>query len=137
MPAGAVTLADVRAADWSLKLGAIGSIVEGLQDVEQCIAIILTTPKGSDVLRPTFGTDLWRYLDAPINAALAAVVGEATGAITMWEPRVRVVSVKTAPMLDETTQSGAHLSVTVNWQLKLDEASARTFTTNVTIAGGA
>ena len=46
---------------------AIGRVVMGVDDVDQCIAIILTTPKGTDVLRPTFGTDLWKYIDAPIN----------------------------------------------------------------------
>jgi Bacteriophage baseplate protein W len=132
MPAGAVTLADITSADWSLKLGAIGSVVEGLDDVKQCIAIILTTPKGSDVLRPTFGADLWRYIDNPIDAALPAVVGETTAAITFWEPRVKVVSVKVAPLIDGTTQSGAHLSVAVTWQLRLD-ATAGAWTTNVTI----
>jgi len=65
MPAGAITLADITSADWSLMLDSpgqpgagIGNVVMGVDDVDQCIAIILTTPKGTDVLRPTFGTDL-------------------------------------------------------------------------------
>jgi Bacteriophage baseplate protein W len=133
VPAGAVTLADITSADWSLQLGAIGSVVEGLDDVEQCIAIILTTAKGSDVLRPTFGADLWRYIDSPIDAALPAVVAETTTAIALWEPRVKLVSVNVAPLIDGTTQSGAHLEVAVTWQLRLDTVPARTWTTNVTI----
>lgn len=132
-----MTLADITSADWSLALGAIGSVVEGLDDVEQCITIILTTPKGSDVLRPTFGTDLWRYIDNPIATAVPAIVSEATTAITLWEPRVKLSSVKVAPVVDGSTQSGAHLSVAVTWQLKLDAASSDFRTTIVTIAGGA
>src|SRR5271170_3448764 len=98
MPAGAITLADISSADWSLKLGAIGEVVQGIADVDQCIAIILTTPKGSDVLRPTFGTDLWKYIDAPISQAGPAVVREVTQSITQWEPRVKVLSVTTTPL---------------------------------------
>ncbi len=145
MSAGAITLADITSADWSLMLDStagatgagIGNVVQGLADVEQCIAIILSTPKGSDVLRPTFGADLWRYLDSPITAAIPAMVGETTTAIAQWEPRIKLISVKVAPVVDGTTQSAAHLSVAVTWQLKLDAAPPRFRTTIVTITGGA
>ena len=59
MPAGAITLADITSADWSLELGTIGGVVQGIADVEQCLGIIVTTPRGSDPLRPTFGANIW------------------------------------------------------------------------------
>ena len=37
MSAGAITLADIRSADWSLALGTIGEVVQGIADVEQCL----------------------------------------------------------------------------------------------------
>src|ERR1700733_1365464 len=99
MAFGAITLADITSADWSLELDApgepgsgIGNVVQGVNDVNQCIQIILTTPKGSDPLRPTFGADVWRYIDVPINTATPAIVREVTEAITLWEPRVTLVS---------------------------------------------
>jgi len=126
MPAGAITLADITSADWSLALdtpgipgSGIGNVVQGLADVNQCIRIILTTPKGSDPLRPTFGADVWRYIDSPINAAIPAIVREVTEAITRWEPRVTVVSVTASPVLGGDTQADAHLNVAVTWRLKL------------------
>jgi phage baseplate assembly protein W len=137
MPAGAITLADITSADWSLALGAIGDVVQGLADVEQCLGIIVTTPRGSDPLRPTFGADIWRFIDFPINRALPAIVSELTSAITMWEPRVNLVSVTARPVLDGSSQSGAHLEVTLNWQLKLGVNTAPTQTTTVTIPGAA
>ncbi len=137
MPAGAITLADITSADWSLKLGAIGEVVQGIADVDQCIAIILTTPKGSDVLRPTFGADLWSFIDNPITTAVPAIVSEVSAAIATWEPRVKLVSVSAAPVIDSSTQSGAHLDVTVTWQLQLDGAVSATQTTTVSISGGA
>ncbi|HUO06584.1 MAG TPA: GPW/gp25 family protein [Candidatus Binataceae bacterium] len=133
MSAGAVTLADISSADWSLKLGAIGNVVQGLGDVEQCLAIIVTTPKGSDPLRPTFGADVWRYIDFPISVALPAIVREVTTAVLVWEPRVTLISVNAAPVLDGSWQSGAHLNVTLQWQLKLGGAAAPTQSTSVGI----
>jgi uncharacterized protein len=137
MPAGAITLGEIAQADWSLRLGAIGEVVEGLDDVEQCLGIIVTTPRGSDPLRPTFGADIWRYIDFPVNLAIPAIVSELTAAITAWEPRVNLVSVAAQPANDASTQSGAHLEVTLNWQLKLGTAAALIQTTTVTIPGAA
>ena len=37
MQTGAMTLADITSADWSLALGAIGEVVQGIADVEQCL----------------------------------------------------------------------------------------------------
>lgn len=126
MPAGAITLSDITSADWSLALdtlgrpgSGIGNVVQGLADVNQCVGIILTTPKGSDPLRPTFATNLWQFIDYPINSLLAAVVREVTQALTLWEPRITLVSITAQPVIDNTAQSGAHLDVSVTWKLKL------------------
>ena len=135
MTAGAITLADITSADWSLALGAIGDVVQGIADVEQCLGIIVTTPRGSDPLRPTFGADIWRYIDFPISLALPAIVSELTSAIARWEPRVNLVSVSARPVNDVSMQSGAHLDVTLTWQLKLGVAASPIRTTTVTIPG--
>lgn len=128
MAAGSVTLGEIVARDWSLMLDStanggpgsgIGRVVQGLDDVGQCVKIILTTPKGADPLRPTFGADLWRYVDAPISIARAGLVREITEAITLWEPRIDVVKVTTTPIQSDLLQPGAHLSVDVVWRIKL------------------
>lgn len=137
MPAGAITLADITSADWSLELGTIGGVVQGIADVEQCLGVIVTTPRGSDPLRPTFGADIWRYIDFPIDEALPAIVRELTLAITTWEPRVNLISVTAQPVNDGSTQSGAHLDVTLTWQLQLGSAPSPAQTTTVTIPGAA
>jgi len=135
MLSGAITLDDIRSADWSLKLGAIGEIVEGIADVEQCLGIIVTTPQGTDPLRPTFGSNIWRYIDQPMNTALPAMVSELTSAITRWEPRVTLVSVTAQPVNDGGAQSGAHIDVTLNWQLKLGSTLTPLQSTIVSIPG--
>lgn len=137
------TLADITSADWSMKLdtpgepgSGLGRVVQGVDDVDQCIAIILTTPKGTDALRPTFGTEIWNFIDAPISEAGPAIVREVTQSITQWEPRVKVLSVRSAPVL-ETGQAGAQVEITISWQLDLGNMPAPAKTTTVTVAGTA
>jgi phage baseplate assembly protein W len=137
MSIDAVTLADITSADWSLKLGDIGEVVQGLNDINQCIAIILTTPPGSDPLRPTFGADLWRYIDNPLTVAIPSIVREVSVAIAMWEPRVTLQSVSVSPAANSSSQPGAHLNVTVTWQLKLAGPSSQSQRTVVRLGGNA
>jgi phage baseplate assembly protein W len=133
--AGATTLADITSADWSLKLGSIGDVVQGIADVEQCLGIIVTTPRGSDPLRPTFGADIWRYIDYPVNEALPSIVRELTSAITIWEPRVNLISVDAQAVNDGSTQSGAQLKIALNWELRLGTTPSPAQITTVTIPG--
>lgn len=87
-------ITDITARDWQLALGRPGKAVHGQEDIEQCFRVILTTPKGSDPLRPEFGSDVWRYVDYPIAHALPHLVRECWDAISLWEPRVVLESIK-------------------------------------------
>ena len=64
-----------------------------MDDLRQAIAIILRTPRGSDPLRPEFGSNLHLYIDYPINRARPHLVRETVEAIRRWEPRLSVVRV--------------------------------------------
>jgi hypothetical protein len=133
MANGVVTPADITSVDWSFALDSpdligsgIGNVVQGAADVDQCLRIIFSTPKGTDPLRPTFGTDVWQYVDYPINAAIPAIVREVTASITLWEPRVRLVRVKAVPVAGADNQAWASLSVVVLWSLKLGQGVSQT-----------
>ena len=104
-------LNEIQSVDWQPKLGEIGSVVEGMDDINQCIRIILTTRKGSDPHRPEFGADLWQYIDYPVNQAIPNIIREAMDAIHMWEPRVDINSIK--PTVD-----GAHVTLAIEWIIK-------------------
>jgi hypothetical protein len=88
-----IRIHEITATDWQPKLGELGGVVEGPADVDQCIRIILTTPKGSVPGRPEFGSDLWRYLGLPIDAARPQVVRETVDVVMRWEPRVEITRV--------------------------------------------
>ena len=81
-----------------------------------------STPRGSDILRPTFGCDLFTYIDRPINTSIPAIVRDVTEALTLWEPRITLISVAAAVQIDGTAQTGAKLLVTVTYKLKLTGA---------------
>ena len=109
------TLNEITYVDWQLKLNEIGSVSEGIEDINQCIAIILSTQKGSVPHRPTFGSDILKYVDYPINSAKANIIRETVDAITLWEVRVNVDSVSVE--IDET-----QLKIKVQWSLKEDSS---------------
>lgn len=93
---------------WSPKLGAQGETVTGVDDIAQCMRIILETHKGSDPLRPLFGSDVYLYIDRPLPAAAPHIVREAWDAIATWEPRAVVERIV-------VTSGVAHAVVEVHW----------------------
>ena len=107
----------------------IGNVVQGVDDINQCIGIILATPKGSDPLRSTFACDLWHWIDTPISVARPALVREIVEAITIWEPRVRLLSV----VIDLVPGTLSNLSVVIVWQLAVDVAGVGTQQLTLTV----
>lgn len=114
-----VDVTTITSADWSHKVGSYGEIVEGLEDIAQCIRIILGTPKGSDPHRPTFGCDAWQYLDWPTNKALPHIIRECTDAVALWEPRATVTKITASYDL-------AHVNLVVHWTARLGTAGQST-----------
>ena len=104
------TLNEITYVDWQYKLNSIGSVAEGVEDINQCIAIILLTHKGSDPLRPTFGSDIYKYVDYPINNAKANIIRETVDSIEKWETRIKVNLVTVE--INET-----QIKVKVEWKL--------------------
>lgn len=109
-----VDVSMIGAVDWSPKLGEIGQVVESIADVEQEINIVLVTPKKSDPHRPTFGSDVWQYVDHPINEAGPKMVAAAIEAINTWISRAKVERV-TAEAASENVR------LTVYWRLIGDD----------------
>ena len=124
----AVRVDEITSSDWSIKVGDPGSVVEGIEDVDQCIGIILTTPKGADPLRPLFGCDAWKWLDAPVQVAIPNIVREAIAALEMWEPRIALV--KVAPQVVES-----QITLAIEWKLVAD--NSETGTTEVPLGNAA
>jgi phage baseplate assembly protein W len=84
------TLQDILSPVWTLDKNGGGAIVEGIVAIRQAIMLIVSTTKGSDPLRPNFGCDAIKYLDAPVNVAKPQITKALYDAIATWEPRVTV-----------------------------------------------
>lgn len=95
---------------------------EGMAHLRQSVFVILTTRKGERIMRPWFGSDLWKWLDAPINQrTLAGMRAEIADAVDQ-EPRLtltRIVITSETPgwlrfdlflVLDKTIQVAVALS---------------------------
>ena len=104
-------LSDITSIHWQPALHQDG-VAEGIDDINQAIHLILTTPKGSDPHRPEFGSDLHLYIDYPIVRAVPHVVRESVEAIRRWEPRIELIRVR--PYVDG---DGSQLVVRVEYRL--------------------
>lgn len=104
-------LNEITYVDWQCKLNEIGGIAEGVNDINQCIAIILETPKGSDPHRPEFGSDILKYVDYPVSEAKANIIRETIDAITKWETRIDIKNTSVEINCEE-------IFIKVEWTLK-------------------
>lgn len=121
------TLTDITAADWSIKLDDPGSVVENLDDINQCLRVILETPKGSRAHEPLFGCDVWLFLDQPLTHALPGIINAVIEAVEEWEPRAKLTSV--VPVTTEA--ASGKITLQLEWQLK--DYDAGTQQTEVTL----
>lgn len=87
------TLDEIRSANWQLSTSGLGNVVEGPDDINQALALVLMSVKGSDPFRPTFGSDIWEHADKPLNVAGPLIVRAITDAVGTWEQRVKIKSV--------------------------------------------
>jgi len=106
-----MNLNEITYVDWQLKLNEIGGIAQGVDDINQCIAIIITTRKGTDPHRPTFGSDVYKYVDYPVNEAKPNIIRETIDAINIWETRIKVNSVI-------VNIENEHINIKIQWKLK-------------------
>lgn len=83
------------------------------QHLSQSINDILTTPKGSRVMRREYGSDLFNLIDQPQNAVtILRYFVAIADAIDKWEPRVVLQRIKLAQA------SGGQVIFELYWSLK-------------------
>jgi phage baseplate assembly protein W len=71
-----------------------GREIDGVDHLVQSIGRILTTPRGSRVMRREFGSDLFQLVDAPMNPANRVRLFAATAtALMRWEPRLKLTRI--------------------------------------------
>lgn len=72
-----------------------GTLLKGHAHLRQSITDILTTPKGTRVMRRGYGSRLFELVDAPLNQeTIVEIYAAAAEAIELWESRLRLHSVQ-------------------------------------------
>lgn len=80
---------------------ASGQPLTGTEHLRQSVADILSTRKGTRVMRRDYGSDLPELIDRPTNqATLAAIRAETVDALAKWEPRLRCERVNLTEVYD-------------------------------------
>lgn len=102
---------DITSAEWSISIKGQGEVEQGFNDINQCIQIIVSTQKGTDPLRPSFGCDMWRFMDYGINEAAPLMVREILDAVATWETRIEITDVVYALQKDA-------VEFTIKWILQ-------------------
>lgn len=73
-------------------------VADGPEKVRQSILLLLDTEPGERVMRPSWGCGLRRYLAKPNSTATRALVQrDVELALSTWEPRIALRSVKVEP----------------------------------------
>lgn len=71
-----------------------GKPISGVAHLKQSITNILTTPRGSRIMRREYGSNLFNRIDNPINGELIAnIYSDVVEAIFNFEPRFEVSNI--------------------------------------------
>lgn len=95
--------------DWQAAPAGNGAILEGYDDIRQCITHILLAQKGSDPFRPDFGVNLLGLIDQPVTI-VAATKADIRRQLEKYEPRIKVESLT-------VEVSGENVTFAVRWRL--------------------
>lgn len=87
------TLRDITSTVWGISTVGYGYVAEGIADLRQCIEIIIKTTKGTDPLRPEFGSDVYKFIDKPVTIAIPNIKKAIFESVGIWEKRVEIVKI--------------------------------------------
>jgi hypothetical protein len=110
---------DLIGAGWNFPLavnvrGGI-ALARHVNEIEQAIAVILSTPRGQRVMRPEFGCRIHELIFAPINAStFATAKRHVQEALARWEPRIAVLDIAIVP----DTGQPACLLIAITYQVR-------------------
>lgn len=104
------TLNQIISPVWSLSQSGGGGIAQGIAAIRQCMDIIIRTTKGTDPLRYEFGSNVYKFVDAPAGVAIPNIKKAILEAIAIWETRVKITKIV------HRVEPG-HLFFDIHWRL--------------------
>jgi phage baseplate assembly protein W len=74
------------------------TLIEGIEELERSMAVVLSTAPGERPFRPAFGCRIWELMFEPIETSTMGLMEMyVQEALHMWEPRVEIDSVLVEP----------------------------------------
>lgn len=86
-------LTDITQPNWTLSLKKAGEVVTGVDAISQNIIVIAKTQRGTDPLRPNFGTDFISMIDGPVNERVPVFIKDLVDSVAIWETRADITNV--------------------------------------------
>jgi phage baseplate assembly protein W len=91
--------------------------VEGDENIEQSLRILLLTEQGQRVMRPDFGTKAPRLVFAPGSVQhLRLLENTLREAVRDWEPRVELEDVRAE--VDPADETETHVTVSISYRVR-------------------
>lgn len=92
------------------------SYKDSLDLIDQSLFILFETPKGSRLMLPNFGSDLYKYRYDPLDQILLDQIRYTiTQDIKIWEPRIKLIDIKF--LTDPSLIDQSILYISVNYQV--------------------
>lgn len=118
MPDRTHPTADLVGSGWAfpgrITPGGSVRLVDGGEEIDAALRMILTTAPGERVMRPDFGCAMWEHVFAPVNPSTLGMIEQSVReAIVRWEPRVELDSVAAVPDGD-----GSVISIEIAYRVK-------------------
>lgn len=90
-----------------------GKVLAGTEHIRQSVIDILTTPLGTRVMLPEYGSNLPDLVDNPSDPVLAIkIIMASAGALAKWEPRIRVDRVRPVALDAKTGRMAIDIEAT-------------------------
>lgn len=93
--------------------GKNGTLQTLVDDINQSIKVIISTPKNTKIREPDFGCDIWELLDNP-STRIVRVITAVTEAVNKYEKRITVESVTP----DFTQLVSGQIFINIAYQIK-------------------
>ena len=91
------------------------AMVDGDQDIKECLQILMGTTLGERLMHPNFGCNLRDYLFKPMSTTLITIVRDLVKtAIIRFEPRIDLLQVN----LDTSRQQEGLLLLELEYQIR-------------------
>lgn len=115
-----MNIQDVKNSNWALSKLEYGGIVEGYDDISQCMGIILTTVPNSVPGDPEFGCGIWTMVDKSVNN-IGQMVKLMADSLIKYEPRITIRKFVYELVVNEIGQYIVRFKI--NWTTDIREGS--------------